>query len=539
MQKYVSGGAAAALLAGMLVVAGVGVQSALAAPDAPAVTATPAQTLILGEDTSVDISITNESGDPTYNLSVTVMLPDTVDLIEPSPFGPFEKFVAGDELPGNPVASNGETCAKAGLEPVPSSTKCRVPAGKQYFVFTNFSDLPAGGTYSDSLTLRPRVDNSVDGSGPGFNVGDSVDVVVNAYTSENERYIPMFPGSTTKGAAAAEAATSGRGRADSESEVRALRITKSEPSPENELLRGVHDQTTVYTLTISHTGEGDLQNAKVVDFLPAGLEYLGSCSLTDNTTAANGLDGIDQEWANANDANDASGPLDTAGVTHCADESSIETIEMTQAIADRYPGRALQVGAVYTMVTWDLGEWLQTDSDVNGVAQVFPGTAGTAAQTIIQYRAGVPLFENELFPADSTPDPEGLTQGANLDNNTGASTRHGSADVAVDHNAKSYTNVAAASGDWKGTESSDSAEYTIDAVDTRVVKSVRVGRGNNWADRASFEQGHIADYRLSLATSEYVSAEQGDRPNRFTDDLDNGLCPVFPKDITRACLLYT
>ena len=106
VQKYVSGGAAAALLAGMLVVAGVGMQSALAAPDAPAVTATPAQTLILGEDTSVDISITNESGDPTYNLSVTVMLPDTVDLIEPSPFGPR----AGPKTSRAPAPSR--TCRK-------------------------------------------------------------------------------------------------------------------------------------------------------------------------------------------------------------------------------------------------------------------------------------------------------------------------------------------------------------------------------------------------------------------------------------------
>lgn len=144
VRKFVAGGAAAALVAGTLVFAGLGVQSALAAPDAPTVTATPAQALILGEDTSVNVSISNESTTPTYNLSVTALLPDTVDLVEPSPFGPFEKFAAGDELPGNPVAANGETCVTAGLEPVDPllpSAKCKVPAGKQYFVFTNFSML--------------------------------------------------------------------------------------------------------------------------------------------------------------------------------------------------------------------------------------------------------------------------------------------------------------------------------------------------------------------------------------------------------------
>ena len=53
VQKYVSGGAAAALLAGMLVVAGVGVQSALAAEPAPVVAVTPASAPVLGEDVTI------------------------------------------------------------------------------------------------------------------------------------------------------------------------------------------------------------------------------------------------------------------------------------------------------------------------------------------------------------------------------------------------------------------------------------------------------------------------------------------------------
>ena len=33
-------------------------------------------------------------------------------------------------------------------------------------------------------------------------------------------------------------------------QVTAIEVEKSEPSPEGELLRGVHTQTTVYTLTV-------------------------------------------------------------------------------------------------------------------------------------------------------------------------------------------------------------------------------------------------------------------------------------------------
>src|SRR5690606_29882348 len=66
----------------------------------------------------------------------------------------------------------------------------------------------------------------------------------------------------------------------------------------------------------------------------------------------------------------------------------------------------------------------------------------------------------------------------------------------------------------------------IDAVDVRIVKTVN----GSESGAASFEQGDIARYGLELATSEYVSAVQGDptvRPLRVVDDMANGLCPVF------------
>ena len=65
--------------------------------------------------------------------------------------------------------------------------------------------------------------------------------------------------------------------------VSAVRLQKSEPSPEGELLRGVHDHTTVYTLTVTNNHGADTTGAGVVDLIPAGMEFLG-CGGVDNTT---------------------------------------------------------------------------------------------------------------------------------------------------------------------------------------------------------------------------------------------------------------
>lgn len=537
VRKFVSGGAAAALVAGTLVFAGIGVQSAMAAPAKPEVSASAGQSLVLGEDLTVSVTIENDTNVPSYNLSVSVLLTDTVDVVAPAPFGPVKTYLAGETLPGKPV--NGDTCATLGLTPGQPAGACKVPAGMQYLVFENFSDLPANATLAESLKLRPKVNQATGAEAKnGFNVGDTVTVKVNAYTNSDERFIPVFPGSTSVATADAVAGTSSRGSDAADTKVRALRITKSEPSPESELLRGVHNQTTVYTLVVDHTGEGDLSDAEIVDFLPAGLEYLGSCSLDDNTRNANGTGGLKDEWTGA-------GALDTSDVEYCKAEAAIETVEMDTATAAKYlnadGNQYLTVGAVYTKVTWNMGSWLKG----TGNEQIFPETPGVPASTTIQYRAGIPLFENTMNFVDETPAAASLKQGANLDNNSGASTRHGTPDSTDSQgkSADSLRNVATASGSWTGkhgdltaVSSEDHNAESVEVVDVRILKDVRIGKfddiDDGWSGQASFEQGRIADYRLQVATSEYVSATLGERPNRLVDDLANGLCPVYPEDVS-------
>ncbi|GAB2564333.1 hypothetical protein GCM10027033_21360 [Leucobacter ruminantium] len=532
--SWVASIAAGSLIAGSLVAVGVGAQMASADTFTPVVHVTQPDTLVLGEDVSLDISFENDLAQGTagnrYNLSAAVLIPADVDLVEPAPWSPMVAYGPGDVLPG--VSAAGETCASLGLEAAGAgqpADRCRVPEGKKYLVFENFSDLPGSATTEVAqLKLRPQVGDGTS----GYDVGDRIPVTVNAYTSRDERFIPGFPGSSGKGDGAT---TSGRGTATRDIPVKALRIEKSEPSPENELLRGVHTQTTIYTLRVRHTGEGDLANAEVVDFLPAGLEYLGACSLTDGTTNAGGTSGA-AEWTDPNDPS-LPGALTTSGVGGaCVDESRVETIVMTAEIADRYldadGDRTLEVGKVYTQVTWNLGAWQQASG---GVPQSFPTVAGTAGETVIRYRAGIPLFENEMFTG-SAPTPESRAQGANLDNNTGPSTRHGSPDAA-DRDGKNHgtlRNVAVARGDWNGTTSEDSDSEIVHPVDVRLVKSVateRDGAGAPVWGSSTFQQDRIADYRLELATSEYAGAAVNARPNRLVDDLANGLCPVYPSDV--------
>src|SRR5690606_34029028 len=113
---------------------------AVAAPEAPEVETSTSGTFILGEDTSVDIDIRNGSSIPTYNLSDTVLLPSDVTVVEPTPFGSMVTYPAGFQLPGG-FADTTEDCADLRLDS--AGAFCSVPAGMQFLVFQNFSDLPA------------------------------------------------------------------------------------------------------------------------------------------------------------------------------------------------------------------------------------------------------------------------------------------------------------------------------------------------------------------------------------------------------------
>lgn len=554
--KWIAGGAAAALAAGMLVVAGMGAQLASAAGPHPEVSVSQNGTYLAGEDLSLSFTFTSDpAAGNQYNLSAGVVLSQDVTVLDSGTLGapivysgralPLDPGSPASrvQLPGNYSMSAAE-CTALGLEPLnpgQASGRCVVPDGKQYLVFQNISDLPEGASATHTITLRP--------SAAAFPVGSTIPLEVAAYTSGAERLIPVFPGST--GVAEGADDTSAPGTHTAQIRVNALRIEKSEPSPESELLRGVHANTTTYTLRVWHTGEGDIDEVTVTDFIPAGLEYLGLGG-TDNTTNANGTQGggfgNSFEYPGADSLTETPAPDDStwdgpnAGLNAAKiGGETVETVLATAEDAAAHPG--VVAGQVYTKVTWTLGELLAEGGEysiVTPVAQNYADDAGEPGFIEIRYRAAVPLFENTLDFDDEGGQP-GINgeQAANLDNNRGASTRHGSVQTTPglddDGSARQYTNVATVSGTYDGPVEDDADRAltdtdteTIDAVDVRLLKSV---------DDPEFRQGNLATYTLTIATSEYTSAELGEGgsadiyPNRLVDDLGDGICPVFPWNV--------
>jgi hypothetical protein len=446
MRKAIAGVAATALATGLLIVAGGNLPSAMAATVAPTVTVTEPGSYIWGEDLPLTLNFEGTaSAGAQYNVSVGIVIPATAKVQNSGTLGVPTVYAAGDPLPGQIVNDPTETCVSLGLAATdPESNTCLVPLNAQYLVFENVHDLPEGAAASHTLTLRPDADV--------FQLGDRFAYQVNAYTNGDERFLPVFPGSTGVNNAAARAESSNAGQAGNGLLVNALRITKQETThPENEVLRGVHgDRGAIYELRIEHTGEADLSTATVVDYLPAGLEYLGSCGLPDSTTNANGTQDAEEY--------PGSGPLNTATVgADCLAEASIETVQGSLDSEGRFTES--DSGDVFTAVTWNVGEWLMANP--GGVEQLYPGTEGTPATTTIRYRAGVPLYENTIDFGETTPSPDSLEQGANLNNNRGASTRHGTDDLDARNSsdgagAIGYTNGVIASGEYNGETVSDS-----------------------------------------------------------------------------------
>lgn len=517
LRSFIASAAAGALIAGSLVAVGVGAQVALAGSPAPSVSVTQQDPpFIAGEDLTVEVEVRSAgaaAGDE-FNLGVAVLIPADATLVGTSAaLGAPRVYGAGQ-----PVPSQGADCASVGL--AGSGVTCAVPAGAQYLVFQNVSDLPEGAANSGTLTLRPDAAE--------FPVGSTFDVRATAFTSDDERHLPSFPGSTNR---MPGIHTSAPGGDELGVAVQALRLEKQEPSPEGELLRGVHLNTTTYTLRVWHTGEGDIADTEVVDFLPAGLEYLGMGGVDHTAGAANGTQPDSAEYPGAPSLAGTPEPAG-AGVDVNAGtvERSVETVIPTADEVARY---GLEAGKVYTRVVWDLGALL-AGGDARDIqdplAQDYANAAGVPGYLEIRYRAGVPLFENTLdfgYTADTTGQ-----QTANLDNNRGASTRHGEELPGENGAPLSLRNVAGVSGTYAGPiapghdpVSTDTAEHTVDAVDVRVLKSV---------DDSTFEQGQLATYTLDIATSEYTAASLGDggsedvRPNRLTDDLGDGICPAIP-----------
>ena len=408
----------------------------------------PGQVLV-GSSGEFTLRARNTGDAPAYNVSFRDVLPVGVS------------YRAGSVSP----ASAGE----------PTVLANKPSTGQTTLIWGNTFDLNQNG--EATLTYEANTNATT------LPVGATFTNTAGTYWSADPRTVPAF--NATSGVFVPVSGTTFAVEGITETtSVTAVLIEKSEPSPEHELVRGIHDDNgTTYSLRVTNNGRNPTTGVTVTDYLPASLEFL-QCGLVDNTS------GGFVEYTGAPALTSTTAP---SGAGTCLTPTSVETV-------------LDPVGktGVYTQITWTL-----------------PDLAASSTYTI-KYRAGVPLQQNTMVfatrPAGSpvlTPSPTCTgaicPQAANLDNNTGTST------VETEGSQTNYADVAGTyQGEWfppSGTCSepaaptppcpapvsvSDSTELTVTVEDLAMQKSV---------SPEVFTVGSTATYTVNLQTSEYRRSE--------------------------------
>ncbi len=402
------------------------------------------KTVLFGQDATVSLTAANPAGQPTgYNLSFQEVLPVGVS------------YVAGSSPIAPRIINNAPT------------------TGKTTLIFDNVSDLSPGSSYTLSFKVRHSTVTP-------FGVGTTYTDTAGAYINSDPRYVPKF--NATTGVPIGPQADSYTGYATgpaggTQTTITAVQIAKSEPSPEGEILRGVHKHQTVYTLTLTNNAVNPTSGITVDDYIPAGLEFLG-CGAVDNTTNAPTNPGSTQEYP-------GSGPIDP-GNAPAAPACIAPTSVRTESVDPDGPLTGFTTG-VYTHVQW------------TGLAAL--AASGTRQ---IQYIVGIPIRENTMTWTGTTPTAASLGQTANLDNNSGAETT----------DEQALTNYATVGGKYNGTtDVSDDDSITRTAEDLAVQKTVAP---------TTIAAGQISTWKLDIEASEYRRVDN----IRIADTVPDGLCPL-------------
>ncbi len=365
------------------------------------------------------------------------------------------------------------------------------PGGTTILYFDNVTDVLTNSSASISVNVLA--------SSSTYPVNATVSVRIDGYINSDPRVDPTFSGTTVD-----NTTYTGTANGSALTTISAIKLTKSEPSTEGELVRGVHDHNTVYTLKVATNGSNPNSAVVVNDYLPAGLEFLG-CGTWDNTTnsptTGTNLEypGAPQLDASTADLTMATLPLAAGTTSGCLTPDLVETLVVDP------DGSGPAASGVYTHVQWTIG------------------TMPTSSVLNLTYAAGIPMRANTTTWSGATPatacTASGCDQAANLDNNNGAETT----------DELSLTNVATAAGTYSGgvapTTSknvSDTGTKTVTAEDLAMQKSV---------NPTIVARGALSTWTLALETGEYRSIG-GDLV--ITDTLPNGLCPLGAANYTHA-----
>ena len=212
--------------------------------------------------------------------------------------------------------------------------------------------------------------------------------------------IPKFDSSGNVVTATASAQATG----STTTRIEAVSIEKSNTAtPEGEMLRGVHDHRSTYSLTVKNNGVAPTANVVVVDLLPAGLEFLG-CGNADNTQPPSSV-----EYPGAPRLGN---PVQNPG-PNCITPFSVDTVtNPAPSLGKTFPP------GVYTRVEWHLTN------------------LAAGATTTIDYVAGIPLRANTDTWTPSRPSATSGLQASNLNNNNGPSTRETATEQSLTNHAQ-------------------------------------------------------------------------------------------------------
>jgi large repetitive protein len=385
----------------------------------------------------------------------------------------------GYNLSFRDVLPKGVTYVANSSSKIPPTVLLNAPhVGETTLLFENVSDLSAGSEYVLAYEVEP--------STTFFKLAET-----HIYTNKAEAFVTKEPRNKPNFAANGEVVAGsfkGNDGAEATTELTAIEIEKSEPSPEGEILRGVHEHQTVYTLTVKNNKVGPTQGTElrlgkpdaigIEDFLPAGLEFLG-CGTTDNTTNAVGTNSGSAEEYPGSGAID---PGNAPSVPNCIAPYYVKTEEVD-------PPGPKPLG-IYTHVKWEGPESLAKGEEYK-----------------LEYVAAIPILRNSLTWSGAEPSAEGLGQIADLNNNQGPET----------FDEEELTNIARATGEYEKVDVQDSDEMTRTAEDLAIQKTVN--------QEKIFDNARSV-WSLNLETSEY----RWDEPVSITDELPNGLCPLGTKD---------
>ncbi|BAN03690.1 SdrD B-like domain-containing protein [Ilumatobacter coccineus] len=409
--------------------------------------------------------IVEAAGDP--DVVLTKAMPEEVLYGDPITATLTATTAAGETTDGYNLSFTDtlpEGAVFAGSDPSPSRIIDLPGANGTAIVWENVADLLAGASVSLSYTFT--IDETE------FDIGDDVVNSAGAYVSSNPRDIPDFD---SEGANIANAQTDGSDTAIAATTLMPFELRKTAQGDENELLRGVHDHKTIFTLTVDNNQLVGSSDFTLVDYLPAGLEFL-ECGDVDNSSPG-------EEYPTSGRIDGTPAPTPIMPIP-CPVPTSVTTV--TDPVHD---GTALPPG-VYTRVEWDAATLIAASP----TDDLTPTGLAPTESFSIYYVAAVPLRENVQASLTDTA--------ANLDNNTGPLT----------YDEQELVNRAFTGGTTDGDDYTDDDRALVTAEDLSIHKNV---------DNGTFTHGASAEWEFTVESSEYHLST--DTVITVTDTIPNGL----------------